>query len=326
MRQVRSMLAEMQQGAGSESLDALCYHGLTEDQREAAVAAGHFVYQGKVRDLIRAKDELWIYHTDRLSAFDRYVGEVPFKGAILARMSRFWFEACGERFPNHYRSQPHPSVLKVAALEPIKAEVIVRGYLAGSMARAYQKGERDFCGESLPEGLEEFHALPRHMITPTTKAAAYEHDEDATPEELIAAGVVTREEWHVLSQMALELFKFGQETYARAGWILVDTKYEFGRDAEGRLRVIDEIHTPDSSRLWRKQSYDERLAKGLAPEMLDKENVRRYLMDRGFSGEGVVPEVPAAVLAELALTYLDVAESLTQTPLMVSDHPVPLPG
>jgi phosphoribosylaminoimidazole-succinocarboxamide synthase len=183
------------------------------------------------------------------------------------------------------------------------------------MMRAYEKGEREFCGARLPEGLKDYGPLATAIITPTTKAAAFEHDENISPEELLRRGVVTAAEWDEISAKALRLFAFGQETLARVGWLLVDTKYEFGRAPRGEIKVIDEIHTPDSSRFWVKDSYQQRLTRGEAPEMLDKETVRRYLLEQGFSGEGPVPEVPVTRLVELAEVYLKVAETLAGKPL-----------
>ncbi|MBC7532319.1 MAG: phosphoribosylaminoimidazolesuccinocarboxamide synthase [Oligoflexus sp.] len=293
--------------------DALAKHsytGLSDEEKSHYTKLGRKVYAGKVRELVGKNDELLIFHSDRLSAFDRFVGMVPYKGVILADLSEFWLKAAKKVVPTHYIDRPHERVLRCKACEPFKVEVIVRGYMAGSMARAYAKGVREFCGAKLGEGLQEFRPLPTAIITPTTKAAAYEHDEDVSPEELISRGTVTAAEWKEISAMALRLFAFGQEVYAEKGWILVDTKYEFGRDSSGQISVIDEIHTPDSSRLWVRETYAARLAKGEAPEMLDKETVRRYLLSQNFSGHGDVPHVPVKNIVELADTYLVVAEKL----------------
>lgn len=286
------------------------YGGLTKDQIDALAKRDMRNYTGKVRDVVTRGDELLIVHSDRLTAFDKLIGMVPYKGTMLTAISEFWLDAAKKIVPTHLISRPQERVLKCRRTEPFKVEVIVRGYLAGSMARAYAKGDREFCGAVLGEGLKEYGVLPVPIITPTTKAAAFEHDENISPAELIARGVVTASEWDEISAMALKLFAFGQETLNSVGWILVDTKYEFGRSAKGEIMVIDEIHTPDSSRFWIKDSYQARLAKGEAPEMLDKEVVRRYLIDQGFSGEGPVPHVPVERLVELAGVYLKVAETL----------------
>lgn len=317
MKPIREYLGEI---ARSSDPDAAvithAYRGFTEQEKGAFQQRKLQAYAGKVRELVRTEQELFIFHTDRLSAFDRFVGMVPYKGTMLAEISQFWLEAAHKVLPTHYLSRPHERVLRCINCTPFKVEVIVRGYMAGSMMRAYQKGVREFCGAKLSEGLEAYRPLPVTIVTPTTKAAAFEHDEDATPDELVAQGVCTRREWEQISDMALELFRFGQEKYAEKGWILVDTKYEFGRDSAGQIRVIDEIHTPDSSRLWVKQSYENHLSRGDAPEMLDKEIVRRYLMDQGFSGQGTVPHVPVSKLIALAEIYLKVAETLTGKTLM----------
>jgi phosphoribosylaminoimidazole-succinocarboxamide synthase len=325
VKPIRELLKEIAHSSDPDrAVTEHAYRGFSEREKKQFEAKNLQVYAGKVRELIRTEQELYIYHTDRLSAFDRFVGMVPYKGSLLAEISQFWLEAVADIVPTHYLDRPHERVLRCVACTPYKVEVVVRGYMAGSMMRAYQKGIREFCGVKLPEGLEAYRPLPQAMITPTTKAAAFEHDEDATPEELVAQGVCTKQEWQQISGMALNLFRFGQEKYAEKGWILVDTKYEFGRDASGVIRVIDEIHTPDSSRLWMKSNYQSNLARGDAPEMLDKENVRRYLLEQGFSGQGTVPTVPVTRLISLAETYLKVAETLTghtlasQGPLSVS--------
>jgi phosphoribosylaminoimidazole-succinocarboxamide synthase len=217
--------------------------------------------------------------------------------------------------PTHLIEQIDERALRTEAMEPFKVEVIVRGYMAGSMMRAYEKGTREFCGVTLPEGLKRYDKLQKPIITPTTKAEVYQHDEDVDPETLIKRGVCTEEEWNEICGRALDLFNFGQEIYQAKNWILVDTKYEFGKNARGEIKVIDEIHTPDSSRLWIRDSYAEALESGGEPKMLDKENVRRYLASQGFTGEGPVPSVPVQQLVELSETYLEVAERLIDRPL-----------
>lgn len=312
---------------GPALIDEMCYLGFSDKDKQHLEKSGLSPYSGKVRELVKVGGDLWIYHTDRLTAFDRYIGLVPFKGAILAKISEYWLQQAARIVPVHFRSFPHPRVICGEAMTPVKVEVVVRGYMAGSMARAYKSGVRSFCGMSLASGLEEFKPLPRAIITPTTKADAFEHDEESSPEELINNGVCTSEEWAVISNMALELFAYGQEVFEKKGWLLVDTKYEFGRSDSGEIKLIDEIHTPDSSRLWRKQSYLNRLAKGLPPEMLDKEVVRRYLLQQGFSGQGEVPKVPPDQLVSLAKIYLEVAESLTGTALEIAlDDQPPIPS
>lgn len=288
-----------------------CYPGLAEQQAAAAKT-----YRGKVRDLLVGNESIFMVHSDRLSAFDRAVGMVPYKGLILAAISEFWFGKVKDTLPNHFLARPHPRVIEARRLTPLKVEVVVRGHLAGSMLRAYEKGERVFCGESLPEGLHPYQELPAPIITPTSKAGVYEHDEDTTPSELIATGVVDRRQWAELAEMALALFSLGRKEFALHGWTLADTKYEFGADASGKIWLIDEIHTPDSSRLWQRTTGT-RLD---TVAMFDKEIIRRYLLEQGFSGHGEVPPVPPRLFVELAMRYLAVAESLTRAPLMVDDR------
>jgi phosphoribosylaminoimidazole-succinocarboxamide synthase len=318
MRPVREYLAELKRDPTGSQLAAHSYGGLTKAQIEALAAKDLPTYTGKVRDVVGCGDELLIVHSDRLTAFDKLIGMVPYKGTILTAISEFWLAEAKKVVPTHYLARPDERVLKVRRAEPFKVEVIVRGFLAGSMARAYAKGEREFCGQALPEGLVGYGKLPAPIITPTTKAAAFEHDENTTPAAMIAAGVVTKAEWDEISHLALRLFAHGQKVYSEKGWILVDTKYEFGRARSGEILVIDEIHTPDSSRLWTAADYMTRLARDEAPEMLDKEVVRRWLVEQGFSGEGAVPKVPVDRLVALAEVYLTVVEKLTGQPLLTN--------
>jgi phosphoribosylaminoimidazole-succinocarboxamide synthase len=309
-------LKELAADRSAGAVERHAYKGLSQAQIKDLAASDISTYTGKVRDVVRVGGELLIVHSDRLTAFDKLIASVPYKGTILTAISEFWLNEAKKVVPTHLISRPHERVLRCEQAEPFKIEVIVRGYLAGSMQRAYEKGEREFCGETLPEGLKAYGKLPENIITPTTKAAAFEHDENTSPAELIANKVCTKAEWDEISKMALTLFAHGQKVFQQVGWLLVDTKYEFGRTRDGKIKVIDEIHTPDSSRLWVAATYAERVSKGQAPEMLDKENVRRYLLEKGFSGHGPVPEVPVSVLIELAEVYLKVAETLGGKPVM----------
>ena len=274
-------------------------------------------YQGKIRTVLSRGGRIHMHHSDRLTAFDRFIDYVPLKGVILAAISQYWLEEYAKIVPTHFIEAHGSRTLVTESLQPIKAEVVVRGYLAGSLARAYAKGEREFCGVHLPDGIPPFGRLPRPIITPTTKAAAFEHDENTTPQKLIGGYVCTEKEWDTLSDMAFKVFALGTKIYAEKGWLLADTKYEFGRTAGGTVKLIDEVHTPDSSRLWNMSTYQERMLKNETPEMLDKENVRRWLLDHGFSGHGDVPKVPRKILIELAQIYLLVAETLIGKPLSV---------
>ena len=312
MALIQDLLKEISQ---TNAMAAHAYSGLTKAQIADLAKLDRTTYTGKVRDVVVRGDKILMVHSDRLSAFDKMIGMVPYKGTMLAAISDYWLKAAKAVVPTHLVSRPHERVLLCERTVPFKVEVVVRGYLAGSMMRAYSKGEREFCGAKLPEGLVDFGPLHSPIITPTTKAAAFEHDENISPEELIKRHVVTSAEWREISAMALRLFDFGQSTARDFGWLLVDTKYEFGRDAKGQIMVIDEIHTPDSSRFWVSASYASRVAKGEVPDMLDKEVVRRYLIDQGFSGEGPVPQVPISRLVQLAEVYLRVAETLAGKPL-----------
>jgi phosphoribosylaminoimidazole-succinocarboxamide synthase len=293
------------------------WEGPTASDLSSWMAEGYDVYQGKIRTVLSRDGRVQMIHSDRLTAFDRLIDNVPLKGVILSAISKFWLEQASNVVPTHFIDANGPRTLLTECLQPIKAEVVVRGYLAGSIQRAYASGERLFCGVRLPDGLVPFGRLPEPIITPTTKAAAFEHDENTTADELIRRGVCTQREWDTLSSMAFKVFDLGTRIYGEKGWLLVDTKYEFGRTQDGTIKLIDEVHTPDSSRLWKMLTYESRLRQNMAPEMLDKENVRRWLIEQGFSGFGDVPVVPRAILIELAQIYLLVAETLLGRPLSV---------
>ncbi len=316
MKSIREVLEGIAADPSGAEAQRHAYHGLTPEQCARLQARDVRTYTGKVRDVVFRGDELFIVHSDRLTAFDKLISMVPYKGTILTAISEFWLQEAAKVVPTHYLSRPAERVLATRKTVPFKIEVVVRGFIAGSLQRAYANGDRTFCGVRLPEGLVAYGRLPAAIITPTTKAAAFEHDEGASPEELVRHGVCTRAEWDQIAALALTLFAHGQTVFARHGWILVDTKYEFGRAPDGRILVIDEVHTPDSSRLWTAATYDARREAGEAPEMLDKETVRRWLIEQGYSGEGPVPVVPVDRLLALARLYLHVAETLTGKPLM----------
>jgi len=249
-------------------------------------------------------------HSDRLSAFDRHVALVPYKGVFLASINNYWLNKISSDFPVAKFSYQEPRVINMEKLKVFPVEMIVRGYLAGSMLRSYEKGQRDFCHHKLPEGLKAWGALDQPIITPTSKAEVGAHDENMTPQEILDAGFCTKAQWDKISKIAMDLFGFGRAVYEKHGWILVDTKYEFGFDENGEPHLIDEVHTPDSSRLWEQDSYAERVGKGQSPVMLDKEIIRDYLKDQGFTGDGKVPPVPREKILELAKVYLSVADKL----------------
>ncbi|NRA44891.1 MAG: phosphoribosylaminoimidazolesuccinocarboxamide synthase [Oligoflexales bacterium] len=318
---LKALLASAaQSGEPSSYLEPYAFKGAPEDALRTLEAKGFQTYRGKVRECLSSSDKIYLIHTDNLSAFDRFITMVPFKGVLLAAISRYWYEAMGGSIKHAYLASPHPRILEMKQLQPVKVEVIVRAYLAGSMLRSYQTGVRNFCGQQLPDGLQAYDRLPKPIVTPTSKAEAFEHDENKSPAELIHEGHVANEQvWAEIEAMALQLFQLGSETYDRCGWIFADTKYEFGTDSEGHIYLIDEVHTPDSSRLWKKSTYHKCLKQNLPPQMFDKELVRRYLSSQGFLGEGAVPPVPYTLIFELLQSYLGIYESLAGEELCFSD-------
>ncbi len=278
---------------------------------------------GKVRDIYRRDGQRVLVTTDRLSAFDRVLGLVPYKGQVLNQLSAFWFEATRHIVPNHVLSVPDPNVTIARECRPYPVEVIVRGYITGvtttSLWYHYERGARELYGLRLPDGLHKNDPLPQPIITPTTKAQSG-HDERLTREEIITRGLVPAREWEQIEAAALALFAYGQEVARRAGLILVDTKYEFGQ-WEGQPMLIDEVHTPDSSRFWRAESYAERLAAGLEPENFDKEFIRLWYAERGYRGEGDPPPWPAELAVQASLRYIRVYEMLTGQTFVPGAYP-----
>jgi phosphoribosylaminoimidazole-succinocarboxamide synthase len=273
-------------------------------------------YRGKVRDNYSTPDgRRVIVVSDRISAFDRVIGTLPFKGQVLNHVAAFWFEETKHIAPNHVLSVPDPNVMVCRECKPLKVEVIVRAYLTGvsstAILTAYQKGERDFCGHRLPEGLQPHQKLPAPIVTPTTKAPLGEHDENVSREQIIARGDVGAEDFDRAAALGLKLFDHASKVCAARGMILVDTKYEFGKTPDGELVVIDEIHTPDSSRYWFANTYEQRMAEGKAPESFDKEYVRRWLADQGFRGDGPAPTLPDDVRVEAARRYIEACDAVS---------------
>lgn len=273
-------------------------------------------YEGKVRDSYVRGNERIIVVTDRLSAFDRIIGTIPFKGQVLNQIARYWFDETAHIAPNHVLSVPDPNVMVVREVTPLRAEMVVRAYLTGvtdtSIWRAYERGARTFCGHALPEGMKKNQKLPAPLLTPSTKAPKGEHDISVSGEELVAMGAVTADHFARASEIAMALFAFGQQRAAERGLILVDTKYEMGVTAEGEVIVIDEIHTPDSSRYWYAEDYEERMATGQEPRSLDKEYVRRWLAEEaGYRGDGPPPALPDHVRVEAARRYIATYELVT---------------
>lgn len=264
------------------------------------------VRRGKVRDVYEVQDHLLMVASDRISVFDRVLPEpIPDKGRVLTALSLFWFEQTKDIVQNHLIRPIDPNALLVKRCTPIPIEVIVRGYLAGSLAREYAAGSRIKCGVSLPDGLQRNDALPHPVITPTTKSHNA-HDEDITREQLIERGLVSKELYERIEKVALQLYQRGQQLAASRGLILVDTKYEFGLDAQGQLVLIDEIHTPDSSRYWNSQEYT---LGQMRP--LDKELVREWLRARGFSGEASPPPLAEEVIQSARSSYRALYAMLT---------------
>lgn len=285
-----------------------------------AVGATHFPelgskYVGKVRDTYACGDRLVLITTDRISAFDHVLRQtIPFKGQILNRLAAYFFSRTADVVPNHLVDLPHGNVAIGVRCTPFPVEFVVRGYLAGHAWRTYAKGERSLCGASLPDGLTQNARLPSPILTPTTKASEG-HDEDISPDAIVARGILDADTLHALTEMALRLFARGSEMARERGLLLVDTKYEFGRTPDGRLVVIDEIHTPDSSRYFYAEGYEERLAQGQPQRQLSKEFVREWLMANGFQGlEGqTLPDLDDAFRLEVTARYAEVFELLTGT-------------
>lgn len=271
--------------------------------------------RGKVRDCYIRGGRRAIVVSDRLSAFDRIVATIPFKGQVLNGVSAYWLEQTRAICPNHLISVPDPVASLVHECRPFPVEMVVRGYLTGSSPTSiwtcYARGDRRYCGHALGEGLRQHQALPTPLITPTSKAPKGEHDELLSGDEVIARRLATVEEYEQLSTLSLALFACGQRLAAERGLILVDTKYEFGRLPDGRICLIDEVHTPDSSRYWYADSYEEALSAGRDPRALDKEYVRRHLSGIGFRGEGPVPPLADEVRIEAARRYIEIYERMT---------------
>jgi phosphoribosylaminoimidazole-succinocarboxamide synthase len=274
--------------------------------------------EGKVRDFYVADGRGVMVATDRISCFDVVVGTIPFKGQVLNQISAFWFARTRHIAPNHLLDVPDPNVSVVRRCRPLPVEFVYRAYLTGisptSIWTAYSKGERTYCGHRLPEGLRKHDPLPEPILTPTTKAPRGTHDELASREELIRRGLVSEELFDRAARMTRALFDEGCRWASARSLILVDTKYELGTDDEGELLVIDEIHTPDSSRYWYRETYERALAAGLEPEALDKEYVRRWLVSQGYRGEGSPPRLPTEVRCEAASRYIEAYEHVTGAP------------
>ncbi len=280
------------------------------------------VYHGKVRDVyFIGEDLLCMVATDRISAFDVILPEgIPYKGQILNQIAAKFLEATRDIVPNWLLATPDPMVSIGYRCQGYPVEMIVRGYLCGSAWRAYKSGVREICGVKLPDGMRENEKFPTPIITPTTKAEIGTHDEDISREEIIARGLVPEEEYKQIEQYALALFARGQEIASKHGLILVDTKYEFGRH-NGQVMLMDEVHTPDSSRYFYKEGYQERFEQGLPQKQLSKEFVREWLMENGFQGkEGQqVPEMTPSIVGSITDRYVELFEGITGDKFLKSD-------
>lgn len=286
-------------------------------------------YEGKVRDNYTTADgRRLIVVTDRISAFDRVLGTIPFKGQVLNRLAAHWFEKTADVAPNHFVSLPDPNVLECVECEPLLVEMVVRAYVTGSTSTSiwthYARGERVFCGHALPDGLRKNQKLPVAILTPATKAPKGQHDISGSREEILALGQVTPEDFDAAAEIAMRLFAAGQRMCADRGLILVDTKYELGKTKDGKIVVIDEIHTPDSSRFWLADSYEERFTKGLDPEPLDKDFVRRFYTEQGYRGDGEPVPLPDDVRVGAAKRYIEAYERITGESFTPNTEP-PLP-
>lgn len=309
--------------------EALFRDALRHPLRETNFTTLGQKYGGKVRDCYTTKDGRRILVvTDRISAFDRSLGVLPLKGQLLNTVSGWWFEKTKHLVPNHVIAQPDPNVLIAHECTPLPVEMVVRKYLTGTTSTSiwvhYSEGVRTFCGHTLPDGMKKHQELPEVLLTPSTKAAHGDHDVSASREEILAQTGMPAADFDEASELALRLFAEGQRLCAERGLILVDTKYEFGKTKDGQIVVIDEIHTPDSSRFWFAETYPERMEEGLDPESFDKEYLRRWLAGTGFRGDGPIPAIPDDVRVQSSLRYLTAVERITGEPF-VPNLEAPLP-
>ncbi len=270
-------------------------------------------YKGKVRDNYIAKESgiRTIISSDRLSAFDKVITTIPFKGQLLNQMSTYWFEITKDIAPNHIIDSPDPNVVRVHECRSLPVEIIIRAYITGSAWRAYQKGE-SVSGIIFTEGLKNYQKFPSLVLTPTTKAEVGEHDLPISREEIIAQGLVDEDTYEKVEKMAVDLFNFAADHCASHNLILVDCKFEFGITPKGELVVIDEIFTPDASRFWIKDTYQEKFNKGEKPDILDKEFFRQWLItEKNYMGDGPIPEIPEDIKIEFVNRYVQSYEMIT---------------
>ncbi len=282
-------------------------------------------YVGKVRDVYRQPERLILITTDRHSSFDRIIAHIPWKGQVLNQLSVWWFDQTKDIVPNHVIAIPDPNVTIARVCTPLPIEAVVRGYITGvtdtSLWTHYAKGKRDFGNFTLPDGLQKNQKLERSVFTPSTKSDT--HDQTLSPDEMVASNIISRGLIDTIEAVATALYERGAAVAAERGLILVDTKYEFGIDAGGELMLIDELHTPDSSRFWEASSYEERFAQGMEPEYFDKEFLRLWFKEHSDPyRDETLPQAPADMVEELSRRYLSIAERITGEPFEPGATPI----
>ena len=281
--------------------------------------------RGKVRDIYLQKDRIILVSTDRHSSFDRIIAHIPHKGQVLNQVSAWWFDKTKDIISNHCEAIPDPNVTVAKKYKTVPVEAVVRGYLTGVTDTAiwtrYSSGQRDFGGVTLPDGMKKNQELPSPIFDPTTKEDT--HDRAISPAEMIAEGLITKDLFEEIKKTAIALFIRGQEVAAKQGLILVDTKYEFGTDERGRLVLIDEIHTPDSSRFWQLTSYEERIGKGKEPEYFDKEFLRLWFKENCDPyKDKELPEAPPEMVEEMSRRYIKMYEQITGVTFTPGEEPI----
>lgn len=283
-------------------------------------------YEGKVRDTYDLGDTTVIVTTDRQSAFDRHLASIPFKGQVLNETSAWWMRHTTHIIPNALIDVPDPNVSVMQKCTVFPVEFVCRGFMTGSTDTSlwthYARGEREYCGNTFPDGMKKNERLKKHVLTPTTKAV--DHDVPISPAEIVRQGLMSQEDWDVTSKAALALFEFGQQEALKRGLLLVDTKYEFGKDPEGTIMLIDEIHTPDSSRYWIADGYEERLAAGQEPQNIDKEFLRLWFRSNcdPYKDE-VLPEAPKELVKELSRRYILLYQMITGEEFVPANPSIP---
>lgn len=276
---------------------------------DAENSSGEKLIHGKVREIFDLNDSLVLTTSDRISAFDRILSTIPYKGQVLNQLSLYWFKNTEDIVANHIAAEVSPRTIAVKKCEVLPVEIIIRGYLTGSAWRDYKAGNA-VSGITLPQGMKMDQKFETPLITPSTKAEQGDHDMPISCEEIVKKGLVEESLWKKVEETALALFKRGSELAAKQGLILVDTKYEMGL-YNGELVVVDEVHTPDSSRFWYADTYEEYFAAGKSQKKVDKEFLREWLMDKGFMGEGEAPEIPDSMRVEIAQKYIEAYELIT---------------